>query len=270
MNILLINNNPVVSRLLALCTRDENMTLEEVKNVITLKHDAYDVVFVDEASYLGRIQKLSKVLNTKKKILFSNEDVEISDFDMTIKKPFLPSQIMEVLIALEASKENVLGLEDELYEIKNKVLDSGEIEKIKILLDMEDEQAEEEELSDEAYEQRKIEVIKEQLIAEGLEIVSEDEIVEELSEKNDDASVITMFSREKRVSVKDIEKKKSCKSKSKKKKTKKKKKIDFTQEELEQIEDAVEVAIASLKKKQMRKLLKGKEVEVMVKLEGNN
>ena len=47
----------------------------------------------------------------------------------------------------------------------------------------------------------------------------------------------------------------------------KKKKIDFTEVELERIEDAVEVAIATLKRKQMRKLLKGKKIDVTIQLE---
>ena len=77
-----------------------------------------------------------------------------------------------------------------------------------------------------------------------------EEIVEDLGQKSIDSSLITIFSNNEIVNIK-----------------KKKKKIAFTEVELERIEDAVEVAIATLKRKQMKKLLKGKEVKVTVKLE---
>ena len=121
-------------------------------------------------------------------------------------------------------------------------------------------------LSEQESEDRKIALIKEQLIAEGLEIVGEEEIVEELSPENE----VTIFSmaetlpNEKRKKEK---KKKLSTKKSKKKKSKKS--IDFSPEELESIEDAVEVTIATLKRKQMKKLLQGKQIEISLKLERN-
>ena len=260
MHILLINNNPVVSRLLALCTRDENMVLEEVTDILALERDNYDVIFLDDDScneqLTGQIEKFLEMSSPNKKVFFSNENLEMSNFDLTIGKPFLPSQIMEFLTTVEEKEVT--------YEVENKILDSNEIEKIKVLLDM-DEEVEEEELSEETYEERKIEVIKEQLIAEGLEIVGEEEIVEgiveELDQKSVETSVVTVFSNDETVSIKKKKKMKSRKNKSKKKK------IDFTEVELERIEDAVEVAIATLKRKQMRKLLKGKKIDVTIQLE---
>ncbi len=70
------------------------------------------------------------------------------------------------------------------------VLNSDEIEKIKALLEMDDEIAltEETPWSDDEYEARKVKIIKEQLIADGLEIIEEDAIVEALS------TVVTDFS----------------------------------------------------------------------------
>lgn len=303
MNILLINNNPVVSRLFSLCTNDENMVLEEVDNAGDIVGAEYEVVFVDEGSYEGDVLRLNDTLTIGKKILLSNADVLINDFNMTIQKPFLPSQIIEVLESVKASEvaddttEEVLeeeettsdetaifplssedsdeekteALENDEEMSSQEVLDSNEIEKIKALLDMDEESTEEETLSDEAYEERKIEVIKEQLIAEGLEIVDEEEIVEELSEKSDEVPIITFFNEEESTDVKVKKRKKMKSQKNDKKKNKsqkeKKKKIDFTAVDLARIEDAIEVAIATLKRKQMKKLLKGKEIEVTVKLE---
>ena len=301
MNILLVNDNPVVSRLLALCTRDEHMVLEEVSGVDTIRHGSYDVVFVDEGSYEADVLNLSDILSIGKKVLLSNADVKINDFDMTIKKPFLPSQIIEILDNIEEADdvleeheeeivsifplateteelEEVQALE-EIEEVKEEmeisdaqVLDADELEKIKALLDMDDESEEVlEELSEEEIAARKVEAIKEQLIADGLEIVGEEEIVDELSAEDE----VVIFSSEENeeVSVKKSKKNKKIKSskkKDKKAKKKSKKSIEFTEAELERIEDAVQVAMATLKRKQMKKLLKGKEIEVSIKLEDND
>ena len=277
MHILLINTNPVVSRLLALCTRDDSMTLEEVDNITEIKRDDYDVVFVDEMSYKDEVLVLDEYLKSTYKVLFSNEDIEISAFDITIKKPFLPSQIIDILEntsegqqkeesqELEVEEESIsifpLPSEDEVAD-EAQVLDVGEIEKIKALLDMDDEEHFVP-LNDDELEMRKIEVIKEQLVSEGLEIVEEDYILEEFSVDKKDAKKVTTLVKNKQ------EKKKKEKSKKKSKK-KNKKTLEYTEQELEKIEDAIQMAIATLKRKQMKKLLKGKKIEVNVQIEGRS
>ena len=130
------------------------------------------------------------------------------------------------------------------------------LKKIKALLDMDDDEIEVAEdselLSDDEYEARKVKVIKEQLIADGLEIVEENEIVEELS--------ITALDTFEEID-KQLDKKKKSKKKNKKKET------AFNEDELSRIEDAVVVALGKMKPKKIKKLLKGKEIEVKIKLE---
>jgi len=279
MTILLINDNPVVSRLLALCTRDDDMLLEEVKGVQSIQNEFYDVVFIDEGSYVGAVLNLSENMHIGKKILLSTVDVEINNFDLTIKKPFLPSQIIEVLESIEVQTDEGKSVEkkvpsifplsseekeliEDIDTLKTQVLDETELEKIKGLLEMGDEiTVSNEVLSEEELETRKVEAIKEQLIAEGLEIVGEEEIVDELSVSDE----VLIFSAEdnRKKSPKKNKKKKSAK----KKKHKKKKYLDFTEEELERIEDAIQVAIATLKRKKMKKLLKGKKIKISIALE---
>ncbi|NOR55221.1 MAG: hypothetical protein GQ531_03340 [Sulfurovum sp.] len=364
MHILLINSNPVISRLLVLCTRDDAFVLEEVSALEDAKRDSYNVVFVDEASYGDAVKVFLEKMTETLKVFISFDAVQMPGFDLSIKKPFLPSEIRELIkraqdleeeiaaekpfifplaqeeeskseqevsseeipeeIVLEESidkvlEENVekslveeathlleiseaeeqkdeqqegqeevqgnaeeesfiekmlaeleeqLALEedDEQEEVAEEiveeiveeiledqpltVLNADEVAKIKALLEMDDSVEEEEELSDEALEARKIEVIKEQLIADGLEIVEENEMIEELSIQLDGSL------------------EKDDKSKNKESKKKKSKKIKFTEENMEHIEDAVEMAMASMTKKQMKKLLKGKEISISVKLEG--
>jgi len=48
--ILLINANPVVSRLFALCTRDEHIQLDEAEDIKEAETGkGYDLLFVDDA-----------------------------------------------------------------------------------------------------------------------------------------------------------------------------------------------------------------------------
>ena len=304
MNILLINDNPVVSRLLVLCTRDDAVTLNEVAVAKDVKDDLYDIVLVDDASYDQDVNDLLPRFNESKKVFISYNGDKMTGFDATIKKPFLPSKIFELMKSVEplsevltvnqdpeetvvvneraeeddnptifplTAEENTdvesfqkpdefnLEHEDILLNLENAmekevenpvVLDSDEIEKIKTLLDMDEEiEVVDDILSDEEREVRKIEVIKEQLIADGLEIVEEDAIVKELSVNLDGT----------------LEKRK--KEKKKKNKSKKKKQAE---KNMASIEDAVKLVMSNITKKQMKKLLKGKEIEVRIQLENND
>ncbi len=282
MHILLININPVVSRLIALCMREEHIDLEEVQNIGAVSRDKYDVVFVDDASYDDEAREvLANLIMRKKVFLSSNDEMSTATrvFDSVIKKPFLPSQITAVLESLEEDNtleavtevpsifplfndevniENVEEAEDEIVEedekVDTKVLDLNEIDKIKTLLDMDEEV---EEVSEEEYESRKVEVIKQQLIADGLEIVDEDEYVEALSKKP--------LSEKK----KKLKKMKSCKNEDKKSKLKISKKEQIRKdkkknEEIFTFEEALLAAVEGMKVKKIKKLLKGAEVTIKI------
>ena len=100
MHILLININPVVSRLISLCVREEHMNLEEVQSVGAVARDTYDIVFIDEASYGDETEEVLSNLMMRKKVFLSSSN-EVSDearlFDKIIKKPYLPTHIKDVI-----------------------------------------------------------------------------------------------------------------------------------------------------------------------------
>ncbi len=293
MKILLININPVVSRLLALCTRDEHIVLDEVVSADAVEKASYDIVFVDEASYVNAVQELLGVLEARKKVFISYAGEAMRGFDETIKKPFLPSQIINIIKSVTVNdsdeKEEKIAVEEDLSifplsseneeaddeilpdifplsteekesgdmsEVEEnvslpEVLDSDEIAKIKALLDMDDEIGEDEDtisLSDDEYEARKVKVIKEQLIADGLEIVEEDEIVKELS--HDDVNA--------------LEEADETLSKKKKKLIQE---TRLNEDELSRIEEAIMATLSQMKPKKIKKLLKGKETKIKIKLE---
>ena len=308
MHILLINKNPVVSRLLALCTRDNAVSLEEVSHFSMAERSDYAVVFVDADAQDVGLENALSLLTCDLKVLISYVSNDMQGFDVTVQKPFLPSQIIAILAEVKEKIEAAAAekpfifplakeetakssddfaksteqrlveeathllemsetLEEEVLEVPLKeetpenemledqplsILDADEIEKIKTLLEMDEvSEVPDELLNEDEIEERKREVIKEQLIADGLEIVEENAMLEEIVEE---------FS----FGEKEEETKQEKKTK------KKSKKLKFTEENMEHIQDAVEMAMASMTNKQMKKLLKGKTVDISVKLEGQN
>jgi hypothetical protein len=246
--------------------------LEEVTDVSAVKLGSYDMVFVDDASYVAEVRQLLQNLSFSKKVSLLGKETDetlFEDFDDLIKKPFLPSQVTAVIESLSVSEEEVQESEEkhfifplstevesteeetldelEIPERSKMILDSNEIERIKALLDDEDE-LESLVLEDEKdLETRKVEVITEHLEADGLEIVSEDEIIDILSNNRD--------------SEKPKKEKKQKKMKKEKKKSKKNKKAE---EETYSFEETLIAALEGMKPKKIKKLLKGAEVTIKI------
>jgi hypothetical protein len=263
-HILLINSNPVVSRLFDLCMREAHFELEEAAGFQDIGREKYDILFVDEEAYTDEAKALLPGIKAAERVLLSKSlelTPEAKAFDRLVKKPFLPSQIMEVVerygrleseeeaealsafFPLSAEEEHVEA-EEEQPQNDPKVLDPGEIERIKALLDMDEEEAMAElPSSEEELENRKVEVIKQQLIADGLEIVDEEEIVEALSK---------------------APKRKKEKSK-KRKKRKKEPKVKKNEVAEAGFEEALLAAVREMKVKKIKKLLKGAEVTLKIK-----
>ena len=276
MNILLINTNPVVSRLITLCIRDERTVFEEVTDVSAMLLDKYDIVFVDDASYVDEVQNVLEQVRVEKKVFLSSKNLQIDTrniFDITIDKPFLPSQITALLESIHQTDavtveeaddthfifplssdkdedeksidDNEILLEEEKIDLLDiadiSVLDSNEIEKIKALLEEDELEVEPLEIEDEEeYEARKVEVITQKLEADGLEIVHPEEYIASLSKKSKK------------------EKKNKMKMLKKKKKNPKRKEESYT------FEEALIAAVEGMKVKKIKKLLKGAEVSIKI------
>ena len=108
MKILLINNNPVVSRLTALSARKENIDIDEIQEVTELNSDGYDIVFVDADSLTKDVNDIIKEhLKVKKSVLFyaEGDDEDKATFDLSILKPFLPSEVSAVIRSVEEMDE---------------------------------------------------------------------------------------------------------------------------------------------------------------------
>ncbi len=157
MHILLINNNPIVSELISLSIDEMNMHLEEVADIHIALRDNYDVVCIDEGSYSDALLEHLNMLTQTTKIFLStgkNFNDEYNLFHVVVKKPFLPASITDILekeyqkekyhscvtddapsifpLATEESRTDTV-VEEELLP---SVLNTVEIDQIKVLLDL--------------------------------------------------------------------------------------------------------------------------------------
>ncbi|RLA70515.1 MAG: hypothetical protein DRG30_09175 [Epsilonproteobacteria bacterium] len=146
MRILLINTNPVISRLFSWNTNDDDtIRIDEIDSLEKISEVYYDVVFLDEKCCDAKqISTYLRKMNVGEKILFSTQEESIIDeIDRVILKPFLPSEIMTVLQSALSDREEKEGalvseksisLTEEITNEDYSVLDGGEIEIIKQLL----------------------------------------------------------------------------------------------------------------------------------------
>ena len=144
MKILLINNNPVVSRLTALSARKEEVEIDEVQEVTELHSNSYDIVFVDAESWSKDVHDvISEDIQTQKLVLFyaDGDEEEKSSFDLSILKPFLPSEVSAVIRSIEdknpelstnvSSKSDLTTLDDSINLDNDETLfDLGELDSV--------------------------------------------------------------------------------------------------------------------------------------------
>jgi len=183
MNILLINSNPVVARLISLCTKELNTNITHQKTLIVSDLSQYDAIFIDDKTYTKDIENILNSTHLGKRILLASKNFDIDNniiFDHIIKKPFLPSQILEVLLESQ-NDDSIFDLEMIDNDYKTQILDNGELSKIKDILDDNSLPPSIEEIDD--IEIKKAELIKEQLKSDGVEIINQDEYINNITKE---------------------------------------------------------------------------------------
>lgn len=103
-------------------------------------------------------------------------------FDAVVEKPFLPSQIKEII---EQAIEEMATMDenDETQEANTPIFDADEIEEIKALL--EENEANAEPIDNQKQrEEKKMALIKEELERQGVEIIAVEDVIEGLEEKS--------------------------------------------------------------------------------------
>jgi hypothetical protein len=131
MKILLINSNPVVSRLTALSARKESVALDEIKDISELKNGDYHIVFVDAESFTKEISNFLKNSNITKRVCFYTQDDKNRDniFNFEILKPFLPSEVSAILrdTKIEMEQEENLDIDIDNSKQKEEYLNLSEL-----------------------------------------------------------------------------------------------------------------------------------------------
>ena len=165
MKILLLNDNPVVTKLVTLSAQKTDDTVTTTHSVAEAPEGSYDLLVIDDAQYSEeRYAELKKKIKFKKSLFIcSRENEKMGHFSATIKKPFLPTDLVELFTNLknnldvveedEAGEELFDGLDleglDNLDDIEDmdddlmlddeaigeNVLDNEEAQKVKALLD---------------------------------------------------------------------------------------------------------------------------------------
>jgi hypothetical protein len=149
MKILLINSNPVVSRLTALSARKEEIQIDEVQEINEVNNSQYDIVFVDADSWSKEVDSaISKNIQTQKRVLFYAQDDKNNKelFDISILKPFLPSEVSAVIRSVEENtlsakdtKESLVEVEEEsIFNVLETSKDKKEEKKEDLLLSLDE------------------------------------------------------------------------------------------------------------------------------------
>lgn len=115
MRILLLNDNPVVRKLVALSAQKTKDELSVVWSVDEIEHDEYDLLIVDDAYYSDEIMAaLNEKISYKTNLLMATRGNNVPDgFDKVINKPFLPTDLVELFAAIEKNLSSAVPQEKE-------------------------------------------------------------------------------------------------------------------------------------------------------------
>ncbi len=109
MKILLLNNNPVVNKLVTLSAQKTSDELSIADSVEAIESGSYDLLIVDDALYgEGVMQEInSKIKFNKSLYICAKEASFAEEFTKTLKKPFLPTDLVDMLISLGKITETI-------------------------------------------------------------------------------------------------------------------------------------------------------------------
>ncbi|NKQ40917.1 MAG: hypothetical protein HF962_05030 [Sulfurovum sp.] len=201
MKILLFTKNHVVREFVELATDRVGAKLYTVETLDEAKVKEYDFVFVDDrGAFLSSNNVFDKFPSLTSIVLYNKEKDLHDRFDIKLKKPFLPSDIQEIIEGKRFAQDG-----QQTYFSDDQVLNLQDIGEIKSLLE-----------------------------DEGLEIVSEKELADEVGKD----SAFQVLGTEH---------------------------MDKTDEIKDEGSDKILKAISEMEAKKIRKLLKGAEVTITIR-----
>ncbi len=119
MRFLLLNDNPVVTKLVTLSAQKTGDDLTTVSGLGDVDDDSYDLLIIDDAAYSdGMIDELKAKNVYRHAMYMTRRGNEVPEgFDKTLYKPFLPTDLVEYFASLDAMEdilapEETAGLDD--------------------------------------------------------------------------------------------------------------------------------------------------------------
>ncbi len=115
MKILLLNDNPVVNKLVTLSAQKTSDDLEIVNNIESISDAVYDLLVVDDTLYTNDLVANLKNKITFKKSLYicARDALPADEFTKIIKKPFLPTDLVELFSSIGKEIDEI-SLNEEL------------------------------------------------------------------------------------------------------------------------------------------------------------
>jgi uncharacterized membrane protein len=117
MNILLLNNNPVVTKLVTLSAQKTGDELNVVSSLDEIAQSSCDVLIFDDALYSEALYAdiVAQITCKKKMFMGSRGTQKPDDFDMMVNKPFLPTDLVDLFTTLSGE---VAGMQDEVTQFQ--------------------------------------------------------------------------------------------------------------------------------------------------------
>ncbi|MFK5937304.1 MAG: hypothetical protein QM497_02805 [Sulfurimonas sp.] len=109
MKILLLNDNPVVNKLVTLSAQKTSDELEVVTSIDEISSNTYDLLVVDDNMYNDSLFNDIKEKATFSQSLYicSRDAEQVEEFSSSIKKPFLPTDLVELFSVISHDIDTV-------------------------------------------------------------------------------------------------------------------------------------------------------------------
>ena len=139
MKILLINDNPVVNKLVTLSAQKTSDDLESVENIDDISLDTYDLLVIDDTSYSIEVMNdlKSKIKFDKSLYICAKDADEIDEFTRVLRKPFLPTDLVEMFSFLGKDASDI-NIDDADEEATNEDFNLDESTEVDDVDDLED------------------------------------------------------------------------------------------------------------------------------------
>lgn len=175
MKILLLNDNPVVNKLVTLSAQKTSDEVDTVSTVEGIASENYDLLIVDDSVYSDELlSELQEKVKYKKSLFICVKDAEeVEFFSSILKKPFLPTDLVELFTMFEKEVSSEVGEEVPVEETQEEETKSSDLEESSDELALDDEKS----LGESVLDDEEAQKVKD-LLDENEEELSFDEEVE--------------------------------------------------------------------------------------------